>query len=381
MNRNNILIIALMILSLLATTQAQTVNTGFSYQGELLDNGSPANGNYDIVIDAFTVVTGGSGFIFPPEFINVTVSNGLFSLDNVDFGDLLYLANSDIWLEISVRETSVGGSYTILTPRQKLNTSPFSVKSEQANSALTASSANTADNLSISGALVGDVLAYNGVNWASANFFHVNGNGGTSIGGSDVPAANGLVVVGNTRLGASFTPTQSVTLDINSDASGNTDDPFRVRKNEAIKFYVDSNGGASVGSWNTPPANGLRVNGKTKFDGNIEGDINQDFANSGIIKYMAYVNCTGINPSIIRAVNSTGGAGGVGVSEDTFFGNCILDFPDDVSQRYWQVSATDDDLNASCRYIGVNSSDSRMRCDIRDGTGVRLDGKFMIFVY
>ena len=40
-------------LLVLFNVQAQTSTSAFNYQGELLDNGSPANGLYDINFTAF----------------------------------------------------------------------------------------------------------------------------------------------------------------------------------------------------------------------------------------------------------------------------------------------------------------------------------------
>ncbi|HEX5150250.1 MAG TPA: T9SS type A sorting domain-containing protein [Parafilimonas sp.] len=42
-----------------------------------------------------------------------------------------------------------------------------------------------------------------------------------------------------------------------------TQDPFRVQVNGASKLYVDNNGGVSINSASTPPANGLFVSGNT----------------------------------------------------------------------------------------------------------------------
>lgn len=198
-SNKNKLITFLVLLSISAIVSSQTpVGTGFSYQGELLDNGAPANGNYDIVFEPYKVETGGSGipFVFD-TFINVPVVNGLFSLENVDLGDIIYLESHAIWLEISVRKSSSGNNYTPLSPRQRINAIPYAVQTEFANEATTATIATTASNLSISGADIGDILAYNGGSWSWSKSISVNGNGSASIGTDLVAPSNGLKVAGD----------------------------------------------------------------------------------------------------------------------------------------------------------------------------------------
>jgi len=195
----NMLITILVLLTLSGLVNSQTpVGTGFSYQGELLDNGAPANGNYDIVFEPYTVETGGSGIPLTfDSFFDVPVVNGLFTLDSVDLGDVIYQDSHAIWLQISVRKSSSGNNYTFLSPRQRIKSVPYAVQTEYANEATTATSATTASNLSISGAAIGDILAYNGGSWSWSRSVSVNGNGSASIGTDLVAPSNGLKVAGN----------------------------------------------------------------------------------------------------------------------------------------------------------------------------------------
>ncbi len=185
---------------LLATANAANVGTAFTYQGELLDNGAPANGTYDFSFDFFTAPTGGTGHLLPPEFLGVQVSKGLFIIENLDFGDI-YQNDDQYWIEVYVRvpQFGGGGAWTTLGPRQKLNVTPYASKSNFANSAASASSAavaTTANDLNVSGA-AGDVLTYNGANWGAGVSLHVNSNQGTSVGTTQVPPSNGLKVGGD----------------------------------------------------------------------------------------------------------------------------------------------------------------------------------------
>jgi hypothetical protein len=196
-----------------------------------------------------------------------------------------------------------------------------------------------------------------------------------------------LLVSGNTAMGPSFLGTASSTLDINSTATGVTDDPFRVRKNDAIKFYVDSNGGASVGSWNTPEPNGLRVNGNAKLESEllVQGKMKQNFASKGLVKYMMFVSCSNNNSALARSVNNTErtqAGTGLFAFDYNIDGTCGIELPDEISSDgYWLASANSDGGTATCRQSGTSSGRSALRCEIRNSSGTLADGAFMLFVY
>ncbi len=193
------LIAVMLLVTLTGFVNAQTpVGTGFSYQGELLDNGAATNGNYDIILEPYTVESGGSAIPFTfNTFTDVPVVNGLFSLQNVDFGDIIYLQSQAIWIQVSVRKSASGNNYTDLSPRQRIKAVPYAVQTKFANEATLATSATSASNLTISGAAIGDILAYNGGSWSWSRSVSVNGNGSASIGTDLVAPTNGLKVAGD----------------------------------------------------------------------------------------------------------------------------------------------------------------------------------------
>jgi hypothetical protein len=166
-------------------SDADDVGSGFSYQGELLDNGSPANGDYDIVFKAYDAPENGAIGITVPEILDVPVSNGLFFIESVDFGDVQFTGEA-IWLEVNVRKSSEGGNYTPLIPRQRIMATPYAVQAQyatdasfagtalSADTATHATSADTADhaltaglaeNLTANNANPGDILSFNGADW------------------------------------------------------------------------------------------------------------------------------------------------------------------------------------------------------------------------
>ena len=106
--------------------------TKISYQGHLDDDGSTANGQYDFKFRLYNSGTFGSQLGNELIRTNVPVTDGVFILNNLDFGATY--TNTTIWLEIDVRQGLLS-SYTTLSPRQRVNSSPTSIRSLMANDA------------------------------------------------------------------------------------------------------------------------------------------------------------------------------------------------------------------------------------------------------
>lgn len=111
---------------------ATALPTSFTYQGRLTDGGSPANGVYDLRFILFDAETGGAqvGGIVAKE--DVTVTNGLFSVE-LDFGAPAFQGDAR-WLEIAVRPGSGSGAtgYTVLSPRQPVSPAPYALYAKAA---------------------------------------------------------------------------------------------------------------------------------------------------------------------------------------------------------------------------------------------------------
>ena len=103
-------------------------------------NGTPATGNYDFEFALFDAVSGGTQFGTTVPSNNVAVSNGVFSV-SLDFGG--QFPGATRFLEIRVRAAG-GGGFTLLSPRQPVASSPYSVKSLTADSATNAVNATNA---------------------------------------------------------------------------------------------------------------------------------------------------------------------------------------------------------------------------------------------
>ena len=182
----NIFIVpALLALSLFihpcSTAFAQ--GTAFTYQGQLQNNGSPANGTYNLQFSLYTNVVGGTAVAGPFSTNDVVVANGLFTA-TVDFGSSVWNGATN-WLEIGV-EANGGNSFTTLTPRQQLTSTPYAIYAKNANLAGTYGNTVDFDNGadSFDGSFYGD---FYGSSFIGGNFvgdFIGNGAGLTGVNAS-----------------------------------------------------------------------------------------------------------------------------------------------------------------------------------------------------
>jgi hypothetical protein len=117
-----ILVSSLLFWSGLATASAQ--GTAFTYQGQLMANGSVANGSYDLTFTVWDAASGPNQISGTVTNSSVVVSNGLFTV-LMDFGAGVFIGNSR-WLEISVRPAG-SGPFTTLAPRQAITPAPYAI--------------------------------------------------------------------------------------------------------------------------------------------------------------------------------------------------------------------------------------------------------------
>ncbi len=107
----------------------------FTYQGNLNESGARANGNYDLEFRLYTASSGGFT-LGTRSRLNVPISNGVFSV-TLDFPAANF-SGGDRWLEIGVKPAGSANPFTVLSPRQKITSSPYSVRSANAANAETA---------------------------------------------------------------------------------------------------------------------------------------------------------------------------------------------------------------------------------------------------
>src|SRR5262245_48513581 len=91
---------------LLGMTQAWAQTTAFTYQGKLADNGSPANGSYDLRFALFDSNSDGLQIGQTQTVANVAVNAGVFTV-TLDFGPAAFNGPAR-FLEISTRTSGAG---------------------------------------------------------------------------------------------------------------------------------------------------------------------------------------------------------------------------------------------------------------------------------
>ncbi|RLA48979.1 MAG: hypothetical protein DRQ98_14295, partial [Gammaproteobacteria bacterium] len=94
----------------------------FTYQGELSQSGVLVTGTPDLKFSLYNSETGGSQVSSVEVFSNVPVSNGRFLVNLDNWSSLL--DGTELWLNIAV-DLENNGSFTPLTPRQKLAPAPY----------------------------------------------------------------------------------------------------------------------------------------------------------------------------------------------------------------------------------------------------------------
>jgi len=122
-------IFAVLALTLLLTFNFQlstgfAQGTAFTYQGQLQNNGSPANGSYDLTFTLYATNTTGSAIAGPVTNAAVAVTNGLFTtLVNLGPGAFTGMSN---WLALAV-STNGANSFSLLGPRQQVTPTPYAL--------------------------------------------------------------------------------------------------------------------------------------------------------------------------------------------------------------------------------------------------------------
>jgi hypothetical protein len=178
-------LVVLLALACFTASAALAQTTAFTYQGKLTDAGVPANGSFQMEFKLFdSLASGGQVGSTIPD-VPVTVADGIFGV-MLDFG-LNALSGANRWLEIAVRHNS-GESYSTLSPREQIASSPYAVRT------LSAASAD-----SLSANCVGCVHDSN-----------ITSIGGAKVTGAVASATNATNATNSAQLGGVVAPVRPV---------------------------------------------------------------------------------------------------------------------------------------------------------------------------
>ena len=106
------------------TAELHAQTTAFTYQGQLMDNGQPATGLYDLSFHLYDAPTNGNEAVTALGFSSWPVTNGLFTAQ-LDFGQDVF-TGQQLWLQIEARSPS-DTVWEPLSPRQLLTPAPYAI--------------------------------------------------------------------------------------------------------------------------------------------------------------------------------------------------------------------------------------------------------------
>jgi hypothetical protein len=200
---NSIRFLILAIVMATGIRQAIAQGTAFTYQGQLENNGSPANGSYDLTFTLYVTNSGGTALTDPVTNLATSVTNGLFTAQ-VDFGPGAFVGGSN-WLEIAVSPHGAG-SFTTLAPRQQVTPTPYAItagtandlagltvqqNSQNAPNLIGGSSLNAVKN-GVVGATIGGGGVTDLVNYVSGSYGTIGGGAGNTVAGLESTVAGGV---------------------------------------------------------------------------------------------------------------------------------------------------------------------------------------------
>jgi hypothetical protein len=285
-------IYTVLLIVLFVPSFAAAQPTEFTFQGSLKNSGVAASGNYDFEFRLFDSLAGGSQIGSLITRTNVPVANGIFSV-KLDFGAAF--SGADRYLEIQVRNVG-GGAYTLLDPRQRVNSAPYAVKSIASETAATATNATQLGGLAAN--------TYLQTNGNASSLTNLNASNMTT--GTLSNARLGVVPIAN---GGTGSATQNFVDLTNAQGIGG---------NKTFSGTLSGNAVNSVTQYNIAGSRILSNAGTDNlFAGVSAGSVNTGASNSFFGRRSGFSNATGADNSFFGAFS--GDANTFGVS-NSFFG-------------------------------------------------------------
>lgn len=118
---------SLLWLAMFPATIAQAVarETSLSFQGHLQHNGSPITGRLDLQFALYQQATGGAA-LDTIERTDLLIEGG-YLLADLNFTAIPFESYESAWLEVRIRDANSSGSFSVLTPRQAVRATPYTL--------------------------------------------------------------------------------------------------------------------------------------------------------------------------------------------------------------------------------------------------------------
>jgi hypothetical protein len=317
---------------LLTSNVAFAQTTVFNYQGRLSEAGTPVTGTRFFRLTLFdengAAITGAT-----IEQI-VPVTNGVFSVA-LDFGAGAF-PGANRTLEIAVK-LNAGDAYTVLNPRQQINSTPYAIRSLNSGQAEIAANANQLGGVDASEYVtttsVGSSFIRNST-MPQTGDFNVSGDGtlGGVLQATEIRAQTLTGTFGLTQTDG----TTTVGTYVGGSTSGASGGWFGTVSNSDLHFFtnngqpkmtISQNGNVGIGT----------ANPQSKLQ--LVGNASQDRTSGGLIKAMLAVDADG---TILRCYNGTTGAsaGNCGFTVTAgASGNYAVNLGFQVNDRFLSVTA------------------------------------------
>jgi hypothetical protein len=291
---------ALMVFAV-APVRAPAQTTAFTYQGQLTEAGTGANGNYDMQFTLFDIAAGGVQ-IGPAQAVpTVPVSNGLFTVQ-LDFGVNAF-PGANRFVEIGVRPTG-GSGFQTLAPRQQISSTPYAIRTLSAATADALSSTCTGcvqdtQIQSVAGSKVSGTIPVASVPAGSGNYIQNRT--------TEQPSAS-FNIAGNGRIAG------NLTVDGTLNGNGGNFIQNRTTPQAGANFNVGGNGtvagnlsAGSLGVGTTSPAAKAHVAGSMRWGGTGAAPpyVYSDEDGSGL--FLEQVGSTTANSRMRLQCSVTGG--------------------------------------------------------------------------
>jgi len=310
-NRRLLTAIALLVV---CASIALGQTSAFTYQGKLTDGGNPANGNYDRQFKLFDTAAVGTGLQLGPTITNpsVPVTAGIFTVQ-LDFGAGAF-SGPPRFLEIGVRLMGSPDPYTLLSPRQAMTSTPYSVRSLNSSVADVLSSAcvgcvTSTQVGSVSGSSVTGTIPVASVPAGSGNYVQNT----TSPQGSSNFNIDGNGTAGGTLSASTVTATSQFNIGVNRVLALGSSTGIFVGRLAGVSNTTGSGNtfvGDSAGRFNTTASN-------NSFFGRDAGTVNTANDNSFFGALSGDSNTTGTRNSFFG--RTAGDANQTG-NDNAFFG-------------------------------------------------------------